>query len=93
VIVICDGMVWSELGAGDVGRQFAFHVRNEVRHYGEWELCSSIRRRRTPVGPQLITGAIEDQHLAVERVERADAEVPMIEQITHGHVAFVYPVE
>ena len=60
---------------------------------GERGALIRIGDMRTAVPAQLIADAVEHQHLAVETIERAEAEVAVPQQLSDRYVAVVDAVE
>ena len=65
-------------------------VRNKV---GEMVPMRSIAEVRYAVGPQVMTDAVQNNHLAVEVVERAQTEVPVLQYFRDCDVAVVDAVQ
>ncbi len=63
--------------------------RLEKRHYGEGSLHLLVDLVCPPVRPDLIEGAVEPDHLAVQRIEGAESEVPTSPELGEANIALV----
>src|SRR5215207_1131331 len=68
-------------------------IRLEEGHDGERGLAPTVHPVSTSVRPHLVEVAVEGDHLTVQRVERAETEIPAILQLRKTNVALVVAVE
>jgi len=68
-------------------------VRLEERHYGERGPRLSVDGISPPIRPYLVEGAVQADHLAVERVERAQAEISITLEFGEADVALVFSLQ
>ena len=52
-----------------------------------------VSDRRGAVPAQLVADAVEDNHLTIQRIEGADAEIALTQELTNGHLAVINTVQ
>src|SRR5215216_6036263 len=68
-------------------------VRLEEGHDGERRPRPSVDGVGPPVRPHLIEATVEGDHLSVQRLERAQTEIPAIPELGEADVAVVLPLQ
>jgi hypothetical protein len=97
---VADGPVFHDpIQVGTKGRKVAYggkrpeEIRLKEGHDSERGLAPFVYRIDTSVRPHLVEVAVEGDHLPIQRVERAEAEIPAILQFSKANVAFVLSIE
>ena len=84
---------FGEFGADHAGGCVETQAGYEVGHHGKWGALVEVSDAGFAVGGELVAYAVEDEHLAVEGVEGAEAEVAFAQDVADGELAVVDAVE